>query len=210
MVYRFQTYKTDVAENKSVRTNLSFESCPINSKENSEVMDILISDGGESLFNYIDWLGLVNDPDLIVLSSQRHYYYDEEDLKNVNTVVNLKQLNQIKNLSVLLQSIIHIMPPKSNFIGCFDENNKHLEYAVSNSISRNGSDVISLALENGIISRIPFLNKIYNFIDSKTDRYMTRSEVYKLFQEHGFRILDMTELNGLTYFHAQKIRVFPE
>jgi hypothetical protein len=41
-------------------------------------------------------------------------------------------------------------------------------------------------------------------MDSKTDRYLTRRNVLILLEKQGFIVLDMTELNGLTYFHAQK------
>lgn len=210
MTNRFEAQKLDVIENKRVRTSLNFGSSPVYSTGTNEVLDILIAEGGESLYNYVDWLGLVNDPNLIVLSSMRHYYYEEEDLKNVNTVVNSKQLNQIKNLNSLFQTIYNIIPPKSNFIGYFAEKGKHREFHVNNSSSAEGSVINSDALENGIISRIPFLNMIYSFMDSKTNRYMTRRNVNLLFETHGFKILDMTELNGLTYFLAQKVRVFVE
>lgn len=210
MTNRFEALKLDVIEYKRVRTSLNPGNSRTNSTGTSEVIDLLIAEGGESLYNYIDWLGLVNDPNLIVLSSQRHYYYEEEDLKNLSTIVNLKQLNQIKNLKGFFQSIFKIIPPKSNIIGFFIENNKHMEFSINNSSSPVGSNSNSDTLENGIVSRIPFLNMIYNFIDSKTNRYITRKDVNLLFETHGFKILDMTVLNGLTYFHAQKVRVFVE
>ena len=34
-----------------------------------EAIDILIAEGGESFYNYVDGLGLAKDPDLVVLSS---------------------------------------------------------------------------------------------------------------------------------------------
>src|SRR5664279_5157415 len=114
MTNRFEALKLDVIEYKRVRASLNPGNSRTNSTGTSEVIDLLIAEGGESLYNYIDWLGLVNDPNLIVLSSQRHYYYEEEDLKNLSTIVNLKQLNQIKNLKGFFQSIFKIIPPKSN------------------------------------------------------------------------------------------------
>jgi hypothetical protein len=210
MTNRFEAQKLDVIENKRVRTRLNPGNSRTNSTATSEVIDLLKAEGGESLYNYVDFLGLVNDPNLIVLSSMRHYYYEEEDLKDVNTIVNLKQLNQIKNLNSLFRTIFNIFPPKSNFIGSFAENYKHREFFINNSSSADGSDDNSDALENGIISKIPFLNMIYNFMDSKTNRYMTRKDVNFLFETHGFKILDMTELNGYTYFLAQKVQVFVE
>jgi hypothetical protein len=47
-------------------------------------------------------------------------------------------------------------------------------------------------------------------IDSKTYKYMSEKGVSLLLRDHGFNVLDMTEYNGLTYFLAQKVRVFVE
>jgi len=35
---------------------------------------------------------------------------------------------------------------------------------------------------------------------------MSKSSVSSLLQDYGFKVMDMTVLNGLTYFHAQKAR----
>jgi hypothetical protein len=175
--------------------------------ENNPVSEILATEGGESFYNYVEWLGLAKDPNLVVLSSVHHYYYEEEDLNDVSTVINLKQLNHIKSLSAFFHSIFKIIPPKSNFIGCFAEYKRNSNILSDNSKNSDDSKTISDALENGIISRNPFLNMIYNIMDSKTNRFLTRRDVYQLFEKHSYRILDLTELNGLTYFLAQKVRV---
>jgi hypothetical protein len=45
---------------------------------------------------------------------------------------------------------------------------------------------------------------MYNFIDAKTNRYLTKRAVASLLKEVGLELVSMTELNGLTYFHTQK------
>ena len=42
-------------------------------------------------------------------------------------------------------------------------------------------------------------------MDSKTNKYLSRRDVTSLLSDRGFKVLDMTELNGLTYFCAQKL-----
>jgi hypothetical protein len=207
---RIEIIERDVINNqRNIRFNNPVDTS-IDLTENKSVSEILVAEGCESFSDYIDWLGLGKDPNLIFLSSTQHYYYDEEDLKKVSAVVNLKQLNQIKNLDVLFQTIFKIIPQKSNFIGCFAEKSKHLEFPSKNSSTSKISDTNYDALENGIVSRFSFLNMIYNIMDSKTNRYMTRRDVYQLFETHGFKIMDLTELNGLTYFLAQKVKIVLE
>ena len=71
------TKKINVSDNMYVRTQLSLKKAPGSTIEAREMVDILKIEGGESLFNYSEWLGVTNEPDFIVLSSNHHYYYDE-------------------------------------------------------------------------------------------------------------------------------------
>jgi hypothetical protein len=168
-------------------------------------LEIFISEGCENFVSYIDWLGLAKDTDLVVLSSMHHYYYDAEELKNVRTLVNLKELNCIKGINSLFHSIFNLLPEKSHFIGCFTDNKRINGYPLRNKSFRDQTDKISDAIENGIISRNPFLNMIYSIMDYKTNRYLSRNDVTLLLEGRGFKILDMTELLGKTYFCTQKI-----
>jgi hypothetical protein len=58
-------------------------------------------------------------------------------------------------------------------------------------------------VENGIGSRNPILKMVFSIMGSWINMYMTKKSVRQLLEEYGFKVLDMTELNGLTYFHAQ-------
>lgn len=166
---------------------------------------IFADEGREHFFNYVDWLGFAKDPNLVVLSSMHHYYYDEEEMKRARTVVNMKELNQIKRTASFIHSIFHIMQPKGYFIGCFVDNKKKNGFTLKDKTLDYHSEKNSQAVENGIISRYPFLNRIFGYMDSKTNKYLSRRDVTSLLSDRGFKVLDMTELNGLTYFCAQKL-----
>ena len=195
-----------ITVNKWVGTNLRLHSSPADLSGTGKAIDNLIAEGGDSFYNYVDWIGLIKDPDLIVLSSVHHYYFDNNDMKNINTIVNLKQLNRIKNIDLFFHSIYKIIPSKSNFIGCFLDNKTQYGFTINNILSQYQANNKVDPFENGITSRSPFLNTVYNLLDSKTDRYLTSRNVSLLLEKQGFNVMDMTELNGLTYFHAQKPR----
>jgi hypothetical protein len=175
---------------------------PIEVIKSNPVFDKLAEEDQENFYNYLDKLGLVNDPDFIILSSSHHYYYDIEELKDIKTVINLKQLNYIKQIKEFLHTIYNILPQKSYFIGCFADNQNQNAFLSGPNKSRQDDDQI----ENGISSRISFLNKMFNIMDSRTNMYMTARTVSLLLEDAGLKVLDMTELNGLTYFCAQNIK----
>jgi len=178
------TTKSAVTFDRRLSNDLNGSATAIRGTVYNPVLDTLKADGAEDFFHYIDWLGLANDPDLIVLPSAQHYYYDNNDLKGINTLVNLRRLNLIRHLDGFLHSVYHILSPKTNFIGCF-----------SDYKSRKGN-ALSSRMYKGFI----------NFLDSRTDIELDSREVSRRLETHGFKVLDITEFNGLTYFRAQSIR----
>ena len=120
-------------------------------------------------------------------------------MKNVKTVVALKALNLVRNLKYFLHSVYHNLPQRGNFVGCFIDYEKIDPYKIG-----SGSAVSAAYLENGIVSKRPFINMLYSFIDLKTNNYLSRKNVIDLLEDHGFKVNDMKEHNGLTYFYSQK------
>jgi len=198
--------KLDVINNQRINTLVNLGGSSIDLGGSNPVLRTLTNEEGESFANYIEQLDLAKDPNLVVLSSLHHYYYDAEEMINVKTVINLKELNQIKQLKDFLHSIFHILPPDCNLIGCFVNNKKQSGFILNTSPSDSYYKRNSDAIEKGIASSSPFLNMIYNMIDSKTNKYMSERSVSMLLVEHGFKVLDMTEYDGLTYFCAQSLR----
>lgn len=196
---------TDSIITKGTEANLSLPVSSIDMVVASEAVDNLISEGGEGFYNYVNRIGLANDSNLIVLSSQHKYYYDSEEIDKVRTVINLKELNLIKQISSLLHSHLRFLPLRCNFVGCFVNNEKTDRYALRKSSCYNEKIKNNDKVELGIISRFPFINMLYSIMDSRTNKYMSEGLVTSMLSVHGFKVIDMTELNGLTYFHSQKV-----
>jgi hypothetical protein len=178
--------------------------------ENNNVHAILNADGSDDFVSYVRWLGLQIDENSIVLPSVHHYFYDADEMKNAKSLINLKELNQIKDLKGLLSTLFLTLPQKSYFIGSFIDNKtvNGFELRKGHNDFKNRKDFE--AVENGILSRIPFLNMLYSLMDAKINSYLTKSSVIALMENHGFQVLDITELNGLSFFCAQKIQAITD
>lgn len=181
-------YKVDINNNQVVAPDSGEKKVIMDDNQNNPLFDNLVSEGGENFFHYINWLGLSKDPNLMILSSVHHYYYDFNDLKGVKTLINLKQLNQINHIDAFLNNVYRVLPSKANFIGCFKDNKVYSGIAVP------------------FYQSFKFLNSLINIIDSKTDRFMSRKDVIRLLETHDFRIADMTEINKITYFCAESFK----
>ncbi len=177
--------KSEIDNIQSVKSEPGERKIVAEEEKLSPVTDSLISEGGEDFYNYINWLGFSNDPNLMVLSSIHHYYYDFNELKGVRTLVNIKQLNQINHIDSFLNNVFRVLPPKASFVGCFKDNK------------------IRRGMAGPIYQSFKLLSNLINIIDSKTDRFLSRKYVIKLLESHNFRITDMTEIGDITYFCAQ-------
>jgi hypothetical protein len=139
-----------------------------------------------------------------VLPSFHHYYYDSDELKKVKSIVVLKKLNRIVEIESFLDTHLDFLPDECNFIGSFINNNKVERYAIRQGKTRSEKIRNSDRIELDIISRFPFLNMIYSIMDARTNSYMSESSVTLMLSDHGFEVLNMTESDGLTFFHARK------
>lgn len=158
----------------------------------------------ENFSNYLEKLHMGEDRNLMVLSTH-HYYYEAEDLKRIKILVNVKQLNDIKEVGDFLINICSVLPEKSYFIGCFYDNKKQNLFFSDPHKPKRKIDGQFDPEENGISSRIPFLNMIYSLMDFKTYRYLTKTSVNSHLEEADLKLRDITEIEELTYFCAQKV-----
>jgi hypothetical protein len=167
-----------------MENNVVFNSSYGSTSFNSTIIN-MVAEAGENFLHYLKRMGLSKESDLIVLSSKHHYYYDENELKSVRTLINLKKLNLIKHLDAFLFTLIHVLPQNANFIGCFSD---------SKTVKANSFSYYRP-------SRL--FNRFINLLDSSTDNSMNKDEVTEILERNGFKVVDMTEINGLTYFCSQ-------
>jgi hypothetical protein len=57
--------------------------------------------------------------------------------------------------------------------------------------------------ENAAPSMNPFLRMVFNIMGHMINICLTKKNVRIMLEDNGFKIIDMTDLHGLTYFHAQ-------
>ncbi|MBN1386907.1 MAG: hypothetical protein JW965_00585 [Bacteroidales bacterium] len=158
----------------------------------------------EDFYYYIEWLGLPKENNIIVLPRTNHYYYQAKDLEDTDALVSLKCLNHIRNLRSYLRNIYRNMQPNCYFTGCFSEgfmNNNNIK-SYTNYICGKGFSNIH---DNTGFSRSSiFKKKINRLLDGRNRFKLTRTSVSSILNDIGFIVLGMSELNGKTYFCAQK------
>lgn len=169
-------------------------------------IETLIAEGGPAFLDYVSRLGLAQEQGMVILTFRQHFYFDAEELKRATTLVNLTELNKITTVTDFFRTCYRIMPQRSNLLGRFIDNKENGRYKLNSSSSAFTNGDYFDDIENSILSRVPFINRLYSILDSRTNSYMSKSSVSLLLHDYGFKVMDMTVLNGQTYFHAQKTR----
>lgn len=149
------------------------------------VLENIRSEAGTDFVQYLQFLQLEKDTNLMALSASHHYYYDFDDLKSIRTLVNLKKLNKIKSLGSFLETVGRILPQEAIFIGYFKNDTGNRSVFSFYQTTR-------------------FFNSVVNYFDSKTYSSLTKDDVSRLLGEHKLRVVDITDINGMTYFCSRK------
>jgi len=150
----------------------------------------LIASGGLSLFRYLVNTGLFRGPGVIILSRNNHASFGAVDLKRVTTLVTLRRLNLVKHLEMFLNSLARILPPDTNFVGCF-------------SPTKDGDTGTGIAGRHGGFPGWFFHSGITEC------HALNRSKVSEMLERNGLSLISMTEMNGVTYFHSRKMTGHP-
>ena len=148
------------------------------------VAEYIRSETGNDFLQYLQWLQMEDETNLMTLSSTHHYYYEMNDLKNIKILINLKPLNSIKQLDSFLQTLVRLLPHESSFIGYFKNTDQN-------------KSVFSIPQFSN------FFQGFINYIDLKTDNSLTKREVSRLLEKHKLNVVDITDINGMTYFCSQ-------
>lgn len=169
------------------------------------LLDTLTKHGHGDVYDYLNTHRLNSVNNCIVLSPSNHYFFEEEDLKDTEMVIDIHNLTKKKDVRSFLSSLYANMPDGCYFTGCFEtpsakfsgnpDYHRYLfEYEDKQGNNRNGSDVILSAIDR-------LINQLNGSLSEKN---LKGKDAEVLFVSTGFRVEDITEANGKIYFAVAK------
>lgn len=172
----------------------------------SSMFKEIIDEVGKDVFTYLEKFRITTNSNILFLSYTRHYLYDADQLKKVDTLINFKSLNRVPHLWYHLFTMNRILPVNGHFIGCFVDYATQRERMIKNKHSLLGQLFLyAYRIVNRVFPRIPLLNGIQHWANQGKTKCMTRNEANILLEKSGFKVVDMTEIDGVTYFITLKI-----
>lgn len=167
----------------------------------------LVDEVGEDVLLYLSGFPCLKSPNILFLSSVRHYLYDSIELSQVDTLINFRALNGTRHISFYLQTMNQLLPDKGYFIGCFvDYSTFREEFKSRRPTTLRYIFLMSYIFVNRVIPRVPVLNAFQSAFIHGKKKCLTPAEVIFHLGKHGFKVLDMTIIDGVTYFVSQKTR----
>ena len=188
--------------NKTESKNVMGDAVPMNS-----VFNEIIEEVGKEVFDYLEKFKITRNQNILFLSYTRHYLYDSEQLKQVGTLLNFKPINRIPHLWYYFFTMNRILPMNGYFIGSYVDYQTQRERMINSKHSLLGHLFLYVyRFVNRVVPRIPVVKKLQLLFNSSKIKCMTRIEATALLEKSGFQMLDMTEIEGLTFFISQKIQ----
>ena len=141
---------------------------------------------GFSFFRYLWCEGLTRESGMIILSSHEGANWGRRDLGNARMLINLRRLDLIKHLEMFVSSLVRLLPPETTFVGCF---------------AQRGLVGAGIHASDG---HTGFLAGLTGHSAGRC-QLLSRARVSALLEGSGMEVIDMKEMNGLTYFHSRKM-----
>ena len=167
----------------------------------------IIEESGKEVFDYLERLGVTSKQKILFLSCTRHYLYDSEDLKGVGSIVNFRLTNSIGHVRHYLHTMHRILLEDGYYAGCFLDYKNQRQGMLTGYHSLLGHAFLFLyRFMNRVVPRIPLINKVQHVLNSGEIKCITSNELKELLKKNGFQVIDMVEIEKVTYFVARKIK----
>ncbi|MCF8222327.1 MAG: hypothetical protein K9J25_04210 [Bacteroidales bacterium] len=164
--------------------------------------------GSCDVYDYLDVRNLSHIKNSIVLSPAKHFFFEEEDLHNVEMVIDIHNLSGRKNTRSYFERIYNSMPEGSYFTGSFktpgaknsgspDYHRYLFDYEDATSKDENGSGML-----------LGMIDKLISRVNSSLTGNINGKEAEKILQMTGFEVMDITEMNGKVYFTSVKTSAY--
>jgi hypothetical protein len=108
------------------------------------------------------------------------------------------------NISDFLESVYHLLPPESYFLGCYiDSKIQNVSSGEIQTTASNNSGWVD-TIKYRIRTVKSIINRVYKMIDLRSDRFLSKRKVILYLEKAGLKIIDITQFQHLTYFCTQK------
>jgi lipopolysaccharide/colanic/teichoic acid biosynthesis glycosyltransferase len=124
---------------------------------------------------------------------------------NCETIVNLKKVNDIRFVNKFQESVNEKLPVGGYYIGLVETQEQRKSRLLNKYIPAFSHIYFFFDfIFKRVFPKLPAFKKIYFFVTNGRNRVMSKAEALGRLVSCGFRVVDVVEINKLTYFVARK------
>ncbi len=177
------------------------------SKAIANIRDAIINESGVNAYNFIKSNINIYNKNNIVLSTIYKFNIDSLSNNDINGIVNLQRINDIRYINKFFESINKKISVSGNFIGCVETKNLRKirilkKYPpVLNYIYYTFDYILKR-----VFPKFSLTKKIYFLFTRGQNRVISLAETFGRLYSCGFDVVNYEKINGLLFFISRKIK----
>jgi lipopolysaccharide/colanic/teichoic acid biosynthesis glycosyltransferase len=197
----------DARESHTVQETVSLKVHPFAEDAKQTIIEHIIHSKGEKVLIFLkDFTNLFLSSTLVVNTTDKFNIY-KASANRYTTIINLKRINDIREINSFFASINDRLPYNGIFVGSFESKSQRKKRILSAHPTL--INYVSYTLDYLLRRVMPKLNltrEAYFWITNGRARTLSKAEVYGRAYYSGFEIIKDRKIEGLTYFIARKIK----
>lgn len=162
-------------------------------------------DAGKDVANFIAEIAPLRNQRRVLYYPETGTYAQEVDYSNIRTIVDLRQVNKVKDINKHFISINKLLPDAGIFIGKFESyyNRKQRIYKIYGKKLGWFIWILDLIL-NRALPKLSLTKALYKFVTGDKFKVISLAETLGRSVYCGFEIIDYKIINSYTYFAVIK------
>jgi lipopolysaccharide/colanic/teichoic acid biosynthesis glycosyltransferase len=167
---------------------------------------LLISESSLNVFKYFSEYLDIDSENVSLISTTTPFNITNLHSR-VRTIINLKQVNNVRNINELFEVVNEKLPNAGMYMGCVETTAQRYKRIANRfpAFIRQIAIVLDFIL-NRILPRFPNLKNMYSDITGGNRITISKAEVLGRLVSCGFEIIEYKEIDNLTYFVVMKTR----
>lgn len=174
--------------------------------------ELLIKEQGSDAADFISLNVDISSSDTHILKTNLLFPVEAIEDGSIDSIVNLNKINDIRGINDFFKAVNSKLPLDGKFIGCF-EGQAQRRRRILKKYTFLLAQIYFLSdfIFKRVFPKLLLTRWFYFFITAGRNRVISKAESLGRLVFSGFDIIDVKEINGLTYFLCKKtLRPIPE
>lgn len=154
---------------------------------------------------YIKSFSDVDLESLSIYSNSTNYFFNRFTESQCKGILNFSLINGFQYINKYFEDVNKALIENGVFIGCFESKNTRQENQLNTWGKYFGKLVNCMDfLVNRVLPKIKLTKKLYFYLNKKSNRVVTNSEILGRLYSCGFKVVSHKIINGITFFVVLK------